>query len=351
MRPSTTIACCLAAAGAVMLLGCFQRHGQYEEDRTREAPLPKDVAIAQTVHGIGYVEPTSEVRSLSFKTGGVIARCLVNVGDTVRKGDPLMALDDAQEQKAVAVAESELEVAKAERADVFSGVNEFQIRAAERAVEMWTERVDFAAKEAARCESLIGTNAISQSQCDEAKTSLQQASAELRRAKAELEHLRNFVTPEDRQLAEAKVGLVERRLELAKQALANTRLAAPFDGTVLEILRREGEAVSILYHEPVILFGDVSRLRVRAEIDERYVHQLREGQTALVSGRGLGDESYQGRVVLIKKIMGRKTVFSRAASERRDLDVVQVLIEMDGEFSTPVGLRVDVRLNSTEINQ
>ena len=43
-------------------------------------------------------------------------------------------------------------------------------------------------------------------------------------------------------------------------------------------------------------------------------------------------------------MMGPKTVFARVADERRDLDVVQVLIEMGPDFQFPVGLRVDVYL-------
>ena len=345
MRISKTTACLIAAAGGVILLGCPLEAPPLDENPTAGAISGDHAGTGKIVHGIGYVEPVSEVHGLSFKTGGVIARCSARVGNSVNEGDTLMVLDYALEQKAVAVAEAELEVARADHARVLSGVNEFQIRAAERAVEMWTERVDFATKEAVRFRELVEEHAVSRSEYDEAETSLQQALAQFRRAQAELEYQKNFVTKEDRQLAEANVTLARRRLELAKQKLADTRLAAPFDGTVFEILHREGEAVSTIYPEPVILLGDTTHLRVRAEIDERYVARVSEGQTALISGRGLGDRSFQGRIVLVKKIMGKKTVFSGAASERKDLDVVEVLIEIDEDFSAPVGLRVDVRVD------
>ena len=40
--------------------------------------------------------------------------------------------------------------------------------------------------------------------------------------------------------------------------------------------------------------------------------------------------------------MGPKTVFSGAASERKDLDIIQVLIDLPQEFHAPIGLQVDV---------
>jgi hypothetical protein len=64
----------------------------------------------------------------------------------------------------------------------------------------------------------------------------------------------------------------------------------------------------------------------------------------MVFGKGLRDREYPGRVVLIKPIMGTKTVFSRSSTERKDLDIVQVMLEMQADFSVPVGLEVDVKI-------
>ena len=40
--------------------------------------------------------------------------------------------------------------------------------------------------------------------------------------------------------------------------------------------------------------------------------------------------------------MGNKTVFSHEAAERKDLDVLQVLIDLPPDFRAPLGLQVDV---------
>jgi multidrug resistance efflux pump len=124
--------------------------------------------------------------------------------------------------------------------------------------------------------------------------------------------------------------------------LRETRLVAPFDGTVLKVLKREGDGVWTFSPEPVVLFGDLSRARVRAEIDERFVQRLEIGQSAIVSGRNLLGKSYPGKVVVLEKIMGDRTVFARSSSERKDLNVLQVVIEMAPGFRAPVGLQVDV---------
>jgi hypothetical protein len=98
----------------------------------------------------------------------------------------------------------------------------------------------------------------------------------------------------------------------------------------------------------VSVFADLSGYRVRAEVDERYMQRVQPGQKATVYGRNVGDHEYAGRVVLVKQLMGGKTVFAHAASERKDLDAAQVLIDMAAGFAAPAGLRVDAAIEVEE---
>src|SRR5262249_10186985 len=157
-----------------------------------------------------------------------------------------------------------------------------------------------------------------------------------------LQHLHNLITPERRLVAERQVDLASARRDQAAEILADMKLIAPTNGTILEILKREGEAVSSMTHEPTIIFGDLSHLRVRAEIDERYIRLLKQGQRAVISGRTLNEQKFTGKVTMVKGLMGKRTVFTRSSEERKDLDVLQVFIEMEKNFSAPAGLKVDV---------
>jgi multidrug resistance efflux pump len=177
---------------------------------------------------------------------------------------------------------------------------------------------------------------------------VREAKATIAKAEAEVAHLRSYVLPEERELAREEVHLAQCNLDLVEAKLESTRLVAPIDGTVLELLKREGESVTAETREPVIVFADLSRLRVRAEIDERNAHGLREGQAAVVFGRNLNGQRFQGRVSCVKRLMGGKTVFARTASERKDLDAVQVFIDFDEPFVAPVGLRVDVAIQASD---
>lgn len=301
-----------------------------------------------TIEGIGFVEPSSEIRRLSFKAGGVIETSMVKIGDQVEKGAALMSLVNQEEKVAVQVAEAEVMVARSAEAQVNVGVNAHRIDVARRQVEAARAKVQYLTRESARLQDLVADETISASRNDRIQSELHEEAARLLAAEAEVSHLENYVLDEDRQLARQKVLLAEARVELFRTKLENTYLRAPLDGTVLEILRREGESVDELTRTPVLLLADLSRLRVRVEIDERSVQTLKVGQRAVVHGKNLADQSYEGKVTLVKQVMGKKTVFTRAASERKDLDVVEVFVEMEEGFRAPVGLRIDCTIHVGE---
>ena len=300
----------------------------------------------EAIQGIGYVEPISEVRRLTPRAGGVLKRYCVQAGDRVHKGDLLVELEDDTPRAEVELARKQLEAARAEADHVLSGINPYQIKVAEQTVARLREKLRHCTVEARRIEQMRATQSVSLQEHEQAESQRRQAEAELREQEAELVHLRRHVTPEMRAREEAKVQQAQSNLAVAQERLRDYRLMAPFDGVVLKLLKREGDAVSPAAPEAVVLFGDLSRLRVRAEIDERFVQQLEVGMTAVVFGRNLAGRSYRGRLAVVEKIMGDKTVFAHSSTERKDLQVLQVLLDMEPSFQAPVGLQVDVALQS-----
>lgn len=336
------------AALAIWPLGIFSpdAHGDGAAVSTVGAGLSS--SAGRTIQGLGYVEPVSEVRRLAFKIDGVIASCPVETGRRVARGEVLMSLVNREEAAALNIAVQDVAAAKAEREQVLAGVDANQIAAARSKIKLLEERARHARKHAERVRNLHHAKSLAEVERDLAETDVVQAAAALDQARAELLHLEQYVRPVDRAVADSRVAQAEARLAAARAHLDETVLRAPSEGTVLEVLRREGEAARDAAGGPVLIFADDSRLRVRAEIDERYVSLLRPGQQAEVFGRGLGERRYHGQIALVKGLISTKTVFSRSASERKDLDVLQVLIDMPEEFRAPLGLQVDVAVQIGE---
>jgi multidrug resistance efflux pump len=278
------------------------------------------------------------------RTGGVIRSCLVRPGTSVRKGDVLIELDDSTQRADLELARKQLDQARAEEAEVNAGVNPFRLKVFEHTLDRLREKMRHATADVKRYDQLVDQGGVSKQDYDLAATRRTQTELELREQEAELLHLRNYVTKEKKALLAAKVDQAAASLNVARERLLETRVIAPCDGAVLKVLKREGEGISTFAPEPVLLFGDVSRLMVRVEIDERFASGLRIGQKAEAYGRNLLGNVFVGHIVQAEQIMGDKSAFTRAASERNDLRVLQVVIDMEPGFSAPIGLQVDVRV-------
>src|SRR5262249_6637181 len=90
--------------------------------------------------GVGYVEPVTQVRRLSFKGNGVIGDCRVEVGHQARAGDLLLSLQKGEEEAGVGVAEQEVALTRAQQRRTLRGVHDDLIAEAAAEVERRREQ-------------------------------------------------------------------------------------------------------------------------------------------------------------------------------------------------------------------
>ncbi|MDX1416677.1 MAG: HlyD family efflux transporter periplasmic adaptor subunit [Candidatus Promineifilaceae bacterium] len=127
---------------SALLLGTLaacQREEEQEPQETAQAASPLNEVNELAVGGFGDVSAEGEVvpdisADLSFQIGGTVAEILVESGDTLSAGDPIMRLDSeilqnnlSQAEAGLTSAEAALEAAKAELAVAQSGVQRAQL--------------------------------------------------------------------------------------------------------------------------------------------------------------------------------------------------------------------------------
>ena len=325
-----------AVVGAFLFTSCGGDGGASPPGKTEHEKVE--------VHGTGYVEPESGLRRLAFKHRGIVGEVAVKEGERVEKGALIMKQLAGAEEKQVALAQAELLLAEAALAEVLAGVNPARVAAA-RSREIGAKaNLNRWKVELERQRVLLAKNATSTTLYEEAQRQASQYAAELETLRAETVELETFVTAEDKAVAEAQIEVARVQLEAAKQRLADSELRAPVAGVVLDLIRRGGDTSGLGSGSVDCVFGDTSALVVRAEIDERSALGLKIGQRAVVE---VGGRALEGKLVSVKPLMGKKSVFTRSATERKDLDVRQVLIGLPKGTVLPVGLEVDVRVRLT----
>lgn len=324
------------AALAAALAGCS---ASAQKDAP-PPPLKQAVIVAQ-----GFVEPAGEVHKLTFLRDGVITQMLVSAGSVVERGQLLAVQDSRACEAQFAEASASLALAKARLEQVKAGKSQAEIAAMKSRLEAARSESVFASAENRRFQELMSRNAATGSDAEQWASAAAASSAKVAAARAELEHLENFARPTDIAVAEQEIALASARLSSAKVAADEKRLASPVAGTILELLKREGESAGPLSPEPVMLAADLGSLRVRAEVEEMSALKVATGTVCFIHMPGL-TASVTGRVEQVRDAMGRKTVFAKSARERRDLDTRDVLILLPPATRLPVGLRVDAEIQS-----
>jgi HlyD family secretion protein len=179
---------------------------------------------------------------------------------------------------------------------------------------------------------------------DRVKLDLDRTDADLRA----VEHRQAIVNapplPEELARQDAEIRAAEERQKGLLAKLDQCTVRAPIQGTVVRRVLEPGEIFSAGTPKPIVLLADLSRLKIRAEVDERDVGLLYLGQDAEVLVDAFPGEHFAAKVSVIQTIMGRKTVRTGDPAEKSDRDVLEVLLDLLGARpKLPLGLRVTVK--------
>ena len=105
-------------------------------------------------------------------------------------------------------------------------------------------------------------------------------------------------------------------LRAAEAALENLIIRSPIDGTVLQINLRAGELASPSSPQPLVVVGDVSSLRVRAEVDERDFGEIQVGHSVVVRSTAFRGRDVAGTVVSIAPLIEPGRIGVRGGADR-----------------------------------
>ena len=294
------------------------------------------------IRATGVVEGASRDILLRPETIGRVVEVRADVGGLVTAGDVLLRMDNRRESQLVEVSRASLELANARLQRLINGARQAErdeakaLRAAKQA------QLNQAIRTLNRVRELYRQAAVPQQQADDSEATVEGLTAEVAAAKARWELLDSPARPDEVREAQAGVAYAEGQLSLAQTALEKCELLAPANGCVLDVHAEPGELLRPDSPVPAIVLADLSRLRVRAFVEEVDAPRLRTGMTANVTADGLPDSVFEGKVELVSPRMSAKQTFSGSPHEVYDTKVREVLIDVADSAGLIVGLRVDV---------
>ena len=341
----TLCAAALATAGLAFAIENWRAHrtagpGAAGIGSVNAVHLPRPFWAASAP---GRVEPSQGEIRIGAQIPGRVAQVLVRINDTVKAGDLLVRLNDDDATTKLAAAMTEISVRRRERdAEPFNKLA-MDRRAAEDAVSV-AERNQFRAR--IDLDQLLEALASGKKPASEAIEAARTAVSETGdRSEQERANVRRVQALPGMPLAtRLDSSLAAARSELAaiEAGIERTRIRAPSDGTVLQVNTHVGEMVTPSPEDILLTFGDLTALRVRAEIEERDITKVHLGQAVVVRSDTFPGLEFAGQVDRKAQALGAQRLASRGPRRPTDVDVLQVVIKLDSRTTLLPGMRVDV---------
>jgi multidrug resistance efflux pump len=302
---------------------------------------------------LGTVEAGSENIAVGAAISGLVGEVVVQVGQRVRAGEPLVRLDTCHLEAEVAVRQANLALAEARLRCLQALPRPENLPIAKTKVR--EARANLVEKEdaLARTRRAAGRLAVSASELVERTQARDVAAAQLARAEDEDQLLRAGAWGPDKEAARAEVAVAQARLRQARVELQRLLVRAPVDGTILRVNVRPGEAVSATPGLGLVVLGDIEPLHVRVEIDEHDIPRWRPEAQASAVPVGDGREHLPLRFVRIEPLVVSKKALSGEGGERIDTRVLQVVYSLPRDPGRPlyVGQQVTVFVHSPEAEE
>ena len=323
----------LPAVAVGALSACKRSNGQ---TNASASPTPAVIEVSTTAAVMRqlpqYFEATGSLAAnqqtdVAAETSGKVAAVGVDIGSSVKRGQMLVRLEDADFKDRVQQAQAQLDMAKAtldqNRAKIglrpgqkFSPENVSEVRAARAAL-------DLADKNLRRYEKLVESGDISRATYDQQVSQRDQASEQYQALIHQAQQ--NYAAVANSQAA---VDAAQSQLSLAKRNLTYTTVSAPMAGYVSDRPADIGEYISP--QQKVATIVSLNPLRARIDVPEQAIPQIRVGESVSVSVAAYPDRNFSGRVARVSPSV---TATSRTLTVEADVDNPNAELK-PGQFAT-----------------
>lgn len=333
------LATCLFAAMTVTIVLIDKQSGEITE-----SPHRGDARSSSTtrIYATGLIEGATNDVQLRPEQAGRVAEVLVAAGNWMEQGGVLLRLDSSRQEREVALAEANLELARAESERIKNGARAEEREEARALFRAAQSRLKQAEQTWQRMKPLRTEQAITQQDADNQQAAVNTLRAELEAATARLMQIEAPAREDEMRAADARVAAAQANLELSRISLSKTELRAPRRGRVLDVNIEPGEMTGPDAAQPLVVLSDTSAVRVKAFVEELDAPRVRSGMTAQVTADGIPGTTFKGQVVSVSPQMVPKSIFAERPGELYDTKVREVLVELERNEQLIVGLRVDV---------
>jgi HlyD family secretion protein len=304
-----------------------------------------DVGQAWQAVAPGVVEPRSGQIKIAALVIGRVSEVMVKINDKVAADEPLLRLDDEDAQARVASAQAQVAMREKARNEKSAGKAANRRDAEDAAADAEAALVE-ARNTFDKAVRAKRTGSGSDATVTAARTAWMRAQDNLDRQRSQLRKVEaQSGTPLPTQL-EGQLNVARTELRVALAELEKLTIRAPIAGTVLKVDVKAGEVAAPALPQPLLLLGDLSQLRVRAELDEHNVGTIEVGESVTVRAEAFRGRTFAGKVAAIAPLVQPARLNAPGSHNLTDFNINEVMIDLNEPGPLIAGMNVDVYFGS-----
>lgn len=247
--------------------------------------------IAAEVSTNGRVEPITpfEMRSL---VDSRVVKVGATEGQSVKKGQLIVALDDAAVQAQLTAARQQLLTSEDQLRTARQGGNATQLAQIDSDIRKDELSRTNLQQTVAKLEKLVAQQAATPQELTDARANLSRTETDLQRLHAQRADAARTANTDTSRLTLA-VQQSQDSIRDLEQRVKSTRVVAPIDGTLYSLPVKVNDPVKP--GDLLAAIADLHQVRVRAFVDEPELGGIEAGQTALITWDALPNKTWIGK--------------------------------------------------------
>ena len=246
--------------------------------------------LTQSVVASGRVMTPQRI-SIAAETTGRVNAIPVLEGQTVKRGQLLIQLNDLDERASMAQATAAVSQAEA----MLRQLHEVALPAASQALKQAQTNAEQAKKQYERTRELQARGFFSQAQLDDAKRNYDVIASQVSAARLQVKS--NQPAGSDLAVAAAAVAQANASLRLAQVKLNEDAILAPADGTLISRSVEPGDIVQA--GKELMVLAANGETQILVQLDEKNLAKLALGQKVLGSADAYADQRFDAVVSYI----------------------------------------------------
>lgn len=308
---------CLAA---LMLCTVSCGNKEAEDALAQQEQVQSEAPVQQTVQAFGVVK-TKQVKGIMVDLPATIEKIHVQEGQRVKKGDVLitLSLKEIEEQikekeDSIRVAQLELQKLREDIGDKNNDTIDYEPEIIQAQNNLDKSQIEYESLEGEfkKKEAMLEKGAISRSEFDDAKLTLEQKKKEIENSMIMLEDLKNKMRVSnnknalDIKIKEQNIASLKSQLQTLKDKIAqsgikgNEILCDIPNGVIEKVNSAAGDR--LVAEKQIMSILDLDTLIVQANVAEDFIKDIKLNRKAIINPLANLDKEYEGTVSRISNM-------------------------------------------------